>query len=106
MDRTVDNVFSRFMRILHHISDKPYQQRVWVRGEGPESDAFEEDEFDQLDQINQLVSFLAMEGAAVDEQLPIQMSIASLFRQDDIQYAFYDNSAKYGVVPCKSWYKK
>ena len=71
-----------------------------------ESDAFEEDEFDQLDQINQLVSFLAIEGAAVDEQLPIQMSIASLFRQDDIQYAFYDNSAKYGVVPCKSWYKK
>ncbi len=72
-----------------------------------ESDAFqEEDTLDSLDQINQLVSFLAIEGASSDEQLPIQMSIASLFRQDDIQYAFYDNSAKYGVVPCKSWYKK
>ncbi len=31
-----------FIRIIDHISDKDYQERVWIRGEGPEVDDFDE----------------------------------------------------------------
>lgn len=31
-----------FIRIMEHISDKDYQKRVWIRGEGPEVDDFDE----------------------------------------------------------------
>lgn len=31
-----------FLRIIDHISDKEYQQRIWIRGEGPEVDDFDE----------------------------------------------------------------
>lgn len=31
-----------FIRIIDHISDKEYQKRVWIRGEGPEVDDFDE----------------------------------------------------------------
>lgn len=31
-----------FIRIMDHISDKEYQKRVWIRGEGPEVDDFDE----------------------------------------------------------------
>jgi len=31
-----------FIRIMDHISDKDYQKRVWIRGEGPEVDDFDE----------------------------------------------------------------
>lgn len=35
-------IMETFMRILDHISDKDYQKRVWIRGEGPEVDDFDE----------------------------------------------------------------
>lgn len=35
-------IMETFIRILDHISDKEYQKRVWIRGEGPEVDDFDE----------------------------------------------------------------
>ena len=35
-------IFKEFLRNISHISDKEYQRRVWIRGEGPECDDFNE----------------------------------------------------------------
>lgn len=35
-------IMETFLRIIHHISDKEYQKRVWIKGEGPEVDDFDE----------------------------------------------------------------
>lgn len=35
-------IMETFIRIMDHISDKAYQKRVWIRGEGPEVDDFDE----------------------------------------------------------------
>ncbi|MEN9654289.1 MAG: hypothetical protein RL235_401 [Chlamydiota bacterium] len=35
-------IIEMFIRIIYHISDKDYQRRVWIRGEGPEVDDFDE----------------------------------------------------------------
>jgi len=34
--------FYEYLRNIHHISDKDYQRKVWIRGEGPECDDFTE----------------------------------------------------------------
>jgi len=35
-------IVSEYLRTIHHISSKEYQKRVWIRGEGPECDDFDE----------------------------------------------------------------
>ncbi len=35
-------ILNEFLRNILHISDKEYQKRVWIRGEGPEVDDFDE----------------------------------------------------------------
>jgi hypothetical protein len=35
-------IMTTFLGILDNISDKEYQKRVWIRGEGPEVDDFDE----------------------------------------------------------------
>ncbi|MBY0530003.1 MAG: hypothetical protein K2P51_07410 [Rhabdochlamydiaceae bacterium] len=37
-----NHILSEFLRIILHISDKEYQKRVWIRGEGPEVNDFDE----------------------------------------------------------------
>lgn len=83
-----------------------------------ESDSFEDNySMDELDQINQFVAFLAMEGAMDSEKINISKSTASLFRGNNIHYAlfsklgysakpaiYYENSLD--IVLCKSWFKK
>ncbi len=36
------NIINQHLNNIHHISDKEYQKRVWIRGEGPECDDFDE----------------------------------------------------------------
>ena len=33
---------NRFLFLVSNISDKEYQKRIWIRGEGPEVDSFDE----------------------------------------------------------------
>lgn len=35
-------ILETFIRIMNHISDKEYQKRIWIKGEGPEVDDFDE----------------------------------------------------------------
>ena len=35
-------ILKEFLRDMLHISDKEYQRRIWIRGEGPECDDFNE----------------------------------------------------------------
>lgn len=35
-------ILAQFLKVISHISDKEYQKRVWIRGEGPEVDDFDE----------------------------------------------------------------
>ncbi|MDE3046687.1 MAG: hypothetical protein KGJ02_08640 [Verrucomicrobiota bacterium] len=35
-------ILKEFLRDIFHISDKEYQRRIWIRGEGPECDYFDE----------------------------------------------------------------
>ena len=35
-------ILNEFLRNISHISDEEYQRRVWIRGEGPECDDFDE----------------------------------------------------------------
>lgn len=35
-------ILETFIRVVDHISDKDYQKRVWITGEGPEVDDFDE----------------------------------------------------------------
>lgn len=35
-------ILSEYLRNIRHISDKEYQKRIWIRGEGPECDDFDE----------------------------------------------------------------
>ncbi len=35
-------ILNQFLRNIFHISEKEYQKRVWIRGEGPECDDFDE----------------------------------------------------------------
>ena len=78
-----------------------------------ESDSFEEKcSIDELDQVNRLLSVLAIEGAAEDEKVDVAIAATSLFQTDDSQYAcwtvqpaiFRNGSAD--IVLCKSWFKK
>ncbi|MDE3046504.1 MAG: tetratricopeptide repeat protein [Verrucomicrobiota bacterium] len=85
-----------------------------------ESDSFgESHSIDELDQINQFISFLAMEGVTDDEKIDMAQATASLFRKNDLQYASLMNPdfgytiqpAIYfedfpDIVLCKSWVKK
>lgn len=85
-----------------------------------ESDSFEERcSVGELDQANRLLSLLAMEGATKDEKIDVEMSVASLFKTDDCQYAYWTGSGtQYAIQPaifrgdhqniilCKSWFKK
>jgi hypothetical protein len=74
---------------------------------------------EELDQINQFVSFLAMEGANDEEKFETERDIASLFRTDSIQYALLIDSglgsslkpaiyidSPENFILCKSWFKK
>ncbi len=85
-----------------------------------ESDSFEERcSLEQLDQVNHLISFLAMEGATEDEKVDLATSIATLLEKNDNQYAYWiDSNIPYIAKPaifrdgslnavlCKSWFKK
>ena len=35
-------ILSEYLRNISHIPDKEYQKRVWIRGEGPECQAFDD----------------------------------------------------------------
>lgn len=35
-------IMKTFVRIVEHLADKNYQKRIWIRGEGPEVDDFDE----------------------------------------------------------------
>jgi hypothetical protein len=41
-DEARRNIINQHLKNIHHISDKEYQKRVWIRGEGPECDDFDE----------------------------------------------------------------
>ena len=41
-DENKRNIIKQHLRNIHHISDKEYQRRVWIRAEGPECDDFDE----------------------------------------------------------------
>lgn len=85
-----------------------------------ESDSFEERcSPEDLKRANQLIAFLATEGAAEDQKDRVEMSIASLFKTDYCQYAYrIDSNTQHSVqpaifrqdqqniIPCKSWFKK
>jgi tetratricopeptide (TPR) repeat protein len=84
-----------------------------------ESDSFDERcSLDELTQVNQLVSFLAMEGAAEDEKVGIEQAVASLYTTDNFQYAHWKGSNipyaqpaifkqnSQDIVLCRSWFKK
>lgn len=82
-----------------------------------ESDSFEACSLEELTQINQLLSFLALEGAREIEKEGVAISIASLLQGDTYHYAT-DFNAPYAVQPaifkgnsseialCKSWAEK
>lgn len=60
-----------------------------------ESDSFEERcSVGELDQANRLLSLLAMEGATEDEKIDLETSVASLFKTDDCQYAYWIDDAQ------------
>ena len=85
-----------------------------------ESDSFEERcSMEELNQANQLLAFLAMEGATENEKFDVAVAVASLFKTDDCQYAYrLDSNVQYVAQPaifrgapqntilCKSWCKK
>lgn len=73
---------------------------------------------EELDQINQVISLLALEGATEQEKPLIASDISSLFRNDDVQYALLtDLETNYApeaaiytedaedVVLCRHWLK-
>jgi hypothetical protein len=67
-----------------------------------ESDSFNERcSEDELNQINQFISLLAMEGATDDEKPEIEQAVACLFRKDDIQYALFNQSVGYIPRPLR-----
>lgn len=35
-------ILNEYLRNISHIASKEYQERVWIRGEGPEVDSFED----------------------------------------------------------------
>jgi len=41
-DQAKKDILSLVFRIIRRISDKEYQLRVWIRGQGPECDDFDE----------------------------------------------------------------
>ena len=36
------HTFNEYLRHISHITDKDYQKRIWIRGEGPECQAFDD----------------------------------------------------------------
>ena len=41
-DKDRKHILNEHLRNISHISDKEYQRRIWIRGEGPECDDFDE----------------------------------------------------------------
>ncbi len=80
-----------------------------------ESDAFEEVcSLEDVERINQLLSFLALEGADEEQKPYVQASVAALLPQKmDVQGSFADKvelalcvESCRDIVLCKSWFKK
>ncbi|MCC6127601.1 MAG: hypothetical protein IT584_00135, partial [Chlamydiae bacterium] len=83
-----------------------------------ESDSFEDNcSLGELDQLNQFVALLAIEGATDDERVDVGNSIASLFGKDFFEYALFMKDGyvakpaiyiegAYDVELCRSWIKK
>jgi CRISPR/Cas system CSM-associated protein Csm2 small subunit len=42
MNIDVKQIMTTFLRMIHHISDREYQKRIWILGLGPECDSFTE----------------------------------------------------------------
>lgn len=42
MDINRKQILETLIRVVDHISDKEYQTRIWIKGEGPEVDDFDE----------------------------------------------------------------
>jgi len=36
------NIIRNFLKNISHISDKNYQKRIWIKGEGLECDSFDD----------------------------------------------------------------
>lgn len=54
-DKVKENILNFVMSLIYDISDKEYQRKVWICGEGPEIDDFDENVnrfFDECDSIN------------------------------------------------------
>ncbi len=95
--------------------DEVMQLLEWI-----ESDAFKEEcSIDNLARANQLISFLALEGATEDEQWEVKALTRNLFGNDECRYAFWvDADSSYAIqsavftgdqargIPCRSWVKK
>ncbi len=41
-DELKRHILQQHLTTIYHISDKEYQRRIWIRGEGPEWDDFDE----------------------------------------------------------------
>ncbi len=41
-DKDKEYILNQFLKNISHISNEEYQKRVWIRGEGPEYDDFDE----------------------------------------------------------------
>ena len=53
-DKDKEGVLKRFLETIFEISDKDFQERIWIKGLGPECSSFEEaicDFFDDLEPI-------------------------------------------------------
>ncbi len=75
-----------------------------------ESDRFEERcSLEELDQINQLVAFLAEEGATHAERPAVEIAAAALYTSTPTYYALHPVIQYYetpSTLLCKSWAKK
>ena len=67
-----------------------------------ESDSFDERySSEEIDQINQFIATLALEGVTKDERNEMESAVASLLQSNDIHYAIYSGSSQ-DFVLCKN----
>ena len=77
-DENKKYILNEFLKNISHISDKEYQERVWIKGDGPECDDFTETVCHFFDDGDPILESYKNYGIT-DEQYAVLLELRSEF---------------------------
>ncbi len=98
-----EQILDEFLKNIACLSDKPYQERVWVAAEGPECDDIEGavcDFFDDGDPILENYKDFGITDAQYDLLLKLHKKLRTFTDENDI---YYPDKSTARVIKMPEW---